>query len=198
MFLFIFSDELVLFKIVKKIRKSGGDFKLIYGVEAYFVDDVNEDISNLTARQIKRYHQIILVKNLVGLKNLYKLVSDAHLNNYKGRPLTLRSKLDELREGLIVGSACEAGELFQAIFENKPEEELLRIADYYDYLEIQPLGNNQYLVENNTVADREGLIELNKKIIDLQISIRGTNQLNHHTILSPILFLSNNPMLLLT
>ena len=107
---------------VKKIRKSGGDFKLIYGVEAYFVDDVNEDISKLTARQIKRYHQIILVKNLVGLKNLYKLVSDAHLNNFKGRPLTLRSKLDELREGLIVGSACEAGELFQAIFENKPEE----------------------------------------------------------------------------
>ena len=140
---------------VKKIRKSGGEFKLIYGVEAYFTDDTKQDISNLNAKQIKRYHQIILVKNLVGLKNLYKLVSDAHINNFKGRPLTLRSKLDELREGLIVGSACEAGELFQAIFENKPEEELLKIADYYDYLEIQPLGNNEFMVRESTMPDKK-------------------------------------------
>ena len=140
---------------VKKIRKSGGEFKLIYGVEAYFTDDTKQDISNLNAKQIKRYHQIILVKNLVGLKNLYKLVSDAHINNFKGRPLTLRSKLDELREGLIVGSACEAGEPFQAIFENKPEEELLKIADYYDYLEIQPLGNNEFMVRESTMPDKK-------------------------------------------
>lgn len=140
---------------VKKIRKSGGEFKLIYGVEAYFVDDTKQDFVNLNAKQIKRYHQIILVKNLAGLKNLYKLVSDAHINNFKGRPLTLRSKLDELREGLIVGSACEAGELFQAIFENKPEEELLKIADYYDYLEIQPLGNNEFMVRESTMPDKK-------------------------------------------
>ena len=140
---------------VKKIRKSGGEFKLIYGVEAYFTDDTKQDIVGLNAKQIKRYHQIILVKNLVGLKNLYKLVSDAHINNFKGRPLTLRSKLDQLREGLIVGSACEAGELFQAIFENKPEEELLKIADYYDYLEIQPLGNNEFMVRESTMPDKK-------------------------------------------
>ena len=140
---------------VKKIRKSGGEFKLIYGVEAYFTDDTKQDIPNLNAKQIKRYHQIILVKNLVGLKNLYKLVSDAHINNFKGRPLTLRSKLDQLREGLIVGSACAAGELFQAIFENKPEEELLKIADYYDYLEIQPLGNNEFMVRESTMPDKK-------------------------------------------
>ncbi len=140
---------------VKKIRKSGGEFKVIYGVEGYFVDDVNEDISNLQPKQIKRYHQIILVKNLVGLKNLYKLVSDAHINNFKGRPLTLRSKLDELREGLIIGSACEAGELFQAVFEGKPHEELLKIASYYDYLEIQPLGNNDFMVRKSTEPDKK-------------------------------------------
>ncbi len=140
---------------VKKIRKSGGDFKVIYGMEGYFVDDTDLDIEKANAKQIKRYHQIILVKNLVGLKNLYKLVSDAHINNFKGRPLTLKSKLDELREGLIVGSACEAGELFQAILENKPEEELLRIADYYDYLEIQPLGNNEFMVRESTLPDKK-------------------------------------------
>ncbi len=140
---------------VKSIRKSGGEFKLIYGMEGYFVDDINNDISGLTAKQIKRYHQIILVKNLVGLKNLYKLVSDAHINILKGRPLSLRSKLDELSEGLIIGSACEAGELFQAIFENKPDEELLRIADYYDYLEIQPLGNNDFMVRESTMPDKK-------------------------------------------
>lgn len=140
---------------VSKIRKSGGEFKLIYGMEGYFVDDTDCDISDLSAKEIKRYHQIILVKNLVGLKNLYKLVSDAHVNNFKGRPLTLRSKLDELREGLIIGSACEAGELFQAIFNNKPEEELLKIADYYDYLEIQPLGNNEFMVRESTKPDKK-------------------------------------------
>ncbi|MBE6808071.1 MAG: PolC-type DNA polymerase III [Ruminococcaceae bacterium] len=142
---------------VKGIRKSGGDFKVIYGVEAYFVDDVNNDISSLNAKQIGKlsHHQIILVKNLVGLKNLYKLISFAHIDDYKGRPATLRSKLDQYREGLIVGSACEAGELFEAIVDEKPEEELLRIADYYDYLEIQPLGNNAFMVRDSMLPDKK-------------------------------------------
>ncbi len=140
---------------VKKIRKGGGDFKVIYGVEAYFVDDIKEDITKLNAKQIKRYHQIILVKNLVGLKNLYKLISEAHLKDFKGRPLTLRSKLTELREGLIVGSACEQGELFSAIIDGKPQEELLEIAKFYDYLEIQPLGNNEFMVRESSLPDKK-------------------------------------------
>ncbi len=140
---------------VKKIRKSGGDFKVIYGVEGYFVDDISTDITDLSPKQIKSYHQIILVKNAVGLKNLYKLVSDSHINNFKGRPCILRSKLNELREGLIVGSACEAGELFQAVFENKPHDELLKIAEFYDYLEIQPLGNNDFMVRKSTEPDKK-------------------------------------------
>ncbi len=141
---------------VKSIRKSGGDFKVIYGVESYFVDDIKNDITNLNAKEIAkiRYHQIILVKNLVGLKNLYKLISDAHINNFHGRPITLKSKLNELREGLIVGSACEAGELFQAVFENRPEEELTEIASYYDYLEIQPLGNNDFMIRESLKPDK--------------------------------------------
>ncbi|MBE6732826.1 MAG: PolC-type DNA polymerase III [Ruminococcaceae bacterium] len=141
---------------VKKIRKAGGDFKVIYGVESYFVDDINNDISGMTAKQIAkiRYHQIILVKNLVGLKNLYKLVSEAHLHDFHGRPITLRSKLDKHREGLILGSACEQGELYSAIIDGKDEAELLRIADYYDYLEIQPLGNNEFMIRQSSEPDR--------------------------------------------
>ena len=140
---------------VKKIRKNGGDFKVIYGVEAYFVDDISEDISTLNAKQIKRYHQIILVKNLAGLKNLYKLVSEAHLKDFKGRPLTLKSKLNSLREGLIIGSACEQGELYSAVIDGKSDDELLKIAEYYDYLEIQPLGNNGFMVRESMLPDKK-------------------------------------------
>ena len=162
---------------VKAIRKAGGDFKVIYGVESYFVDDVNNDIKDLNAKQTAkfRYHQIILVKNLTGLKNLYKLVSEAHLHDFRGKPLTMRSKLDKLREGLILGSACEQGELYRAIIDEKPEEELLRIADYYDYLEIQPLGNNAFMVRESSYPDKKdkktGAVIPNrfKKVTDFEV-----------------------------
>ncbi len=162
---------------VKAIRKAGGDFKVIYGVESYFVDDVNNDVKDLNAKQTAkyRYHQIILVKNLTGLKNLYKLVSEAHLHDFRGKPLTMRSKLDKLREGLILGSACEQGELYRAIIDEKPEEELLRIADYYDYLEIQPLGNNAFMVRESSYPDKKdkktGAVIPNrfKKVTDFEV-----------------------------
>ena len=141
---------------LKAIRKAGGDFKVIYGVEAYFVDDTRVDISNMTAKEIARYrhHQIILVRNAVGLKNLYQLISEAHLSDFHGRPITLRSKLDAHREGLLLGSACEQGELYRAIVDGKPHEELVRIASYYDYLEIQPLGNNAFMVRESSYPDK--------------------------------------------
>ena len=141
---------------VSKIRKGDPDFKVIYGVENYFIDDTRYNLDGLNSKEIGklRNHMIILVKNLTGLRNLYELVSYSHLNNFHGRPVILRSKLDTLREGLIIGSACEQGELYRAIIDNKPHEELLEIARYYDYLEIQPLGNNEFMVRDSVLPDK--------------------------------------------
>lgn len=136
---------------LSKIRKKDGDFKVIYGVEAYFANDQKDgdDIAELY-KQGKVYHQILLVKNQTGMQNLYKLVSDAHLEHFHKRPITLKSQLDAHREGLIVGSACEQGELYKAIIDGASHEELLEIARYYDYLEVQPLGNNEFMIREST------------------------------------------------
>ena len=141
---------------VKAIRKKGGDFKVIYGVEGYFVDDEKNDISKLNSKEIGklRYHQIILVRDLAGLKNLYKLVSESHLKDFHGRPCILKSKLVKHREGLLIGSACEAGDLYSAIIDGAAHEELKRIASFYDYLEIQPLGNNEFMVRGSSLEDK--------------------------------------------
>ncbi len=116
---------------------------------------------------LRTNHLIIIAKNLVGLKNLYKLISASYLQYYKRRPRMPKSLIEQYREGLIIGSACESGELFQALINNRPESELEEMIKLYDYLEIQPLCNNRFLIAEGKVSGDEELKALNRRIIEL-------------------------------
>lgn len=156
----------------------GSDLKLIFGMEGYLISDSGvegtdieptDSIKKKKGSKTQLDHIIILAKNETGLRNLYKLVTLSHLKYYNARPSRPslpRAVIEEYRDGLILGSACEAGELYRAVRAGKSEEELLKIASFYDYLEIQPLGNNMYMVRENkcTVED---LKVYNRKIYDL-------------------------------
>ncbi len=135
------------------------------------LDDIN-NISVMSEKRIKKlptYHAIILAKNEVGRVNLYRLISYSHLQYYNRRPRIPKSVYLKYCEGLIIGSACEAGELYQAILNGRPQEEITRLVEFYDYLEIQPLGNNMFMVESDrTPVDTiEDLQEINRKIVRL-------------------------------
>ncbi|MBQ8248978.1 MAG: PolC-type DNA polymerase III [Clostridia bacterium] len=117
--------------------------------------------------KLRPYHQILLVKNKVGLKNLYRIISESYLTYYRRNPRTPKTLIEAHREGLIIGSACEAGELYQAILMNKSEKEIEDIANFYDYLEIQPLCNNRFMLDKGDVKSEEDLININKRIYAL-------------------------------
>ncbi len=144
--------------------------KMIYGVEGYLVDDTVPGFDPESSYKLKntpRYHIILLVKNKVGLKHLYELITYSNIKHFHYRPLMYRSEIERLREGLIIGSACEAGELFRSIVNKDPEEKIREIASFYDYLEVQPIGNNAYMLRKGMAANEEELRSFNQKIISL-------------------------------
>ena len=147
-------DEAVKFK----------DFKLIFGVEGYLCHSKEDK---------KNYHIILLAKSFAGLRNLYRLVSLSHLQYFGGkpkRPRMTKGLIEQYRDDIIIGSACAAGEVYRAILSGASHEELLQIADFYDYLEIQPCGNNQYLLRDDRYPEIntwEDLQTINKKILAL-------------------------------
>lgn len=129
------------------------------------INGISAELTN--HKKLKHYHAVILVKNQQGLKNLYTLVSMAHIDYFYKRPRILKSKFIKYREGLIIGTACEAGEFYQAVRENASETRIDSLARFYDYFEIQPNGNNMYLIRNGSLNSVNDLIEINKEIVRL-------------------------------
>ena len=139
--------------------------------EIYKVDDINVFSSQtVNYKKLKAYHAIILAKDYVGLRNLYELISLSHIDYYFRRPRIPKSKLIQHREGLILGSACEAGELYRALLDKKPKQVIEELVNFYDYLEIQPLGNNAFMIadeKHDMINSEEDLKEINQKIVKL-------------------------------
>lgn len=136
------------------------------GIET--IEALNKEyLKSFDVKKAATYHIIILVKNQIGLKNLYKLISESNLEYYQRRPRMPKSLIESYREGLIIGSACEAGEVFRGILNGKNFNDMEKTVEFYDYLEIQPIGNNNFLVKKNMVKDEEGLRDLNRKVCEL-------------------------------
>jgi len=152
----------ILFKMFEEIAQKGTD--TLRGLN--FISD-----EQALSRNMRPFHTILLCKNKTGLINLYRLVSFGHIRFFRGRPRIPKSYINQYREGLLVGSACEQGEIYQAILESAPEKKLRSLASFYDYLEIQPHGNNQFMIRQGTVADKEELSSINRRIYQLGKSL---------------------------
>ncbi len=121
-------------------------------------------------KRLPSYHAIILAQNNIGRENLYRLVSESHITYYSKRPRVPKSLLMKYREGLILGSACEAGELYRALLEGKSDSEIAKIVNFYDYLEIQPVGNNMFMIASDKVSainSEEDIKNMNRRIVEL-------------------------------
>jgi len=148
----------------------GTNLKVIYGMEGYLSYQDGE-LSSAEAKKFPTHHIIILVQNQIGLKNLYKLISMSNLNYFYKKPRLPKNVLEKYREGLILGSACSEGELFDAVLNGESDEKLREIAEFYDYLEIQPTKNDMYLVRQGKVNNLGEIENINKKIIEIADSM---------------------------
>ena len=146
---------------IKKLKELG--IEELSGIKSL------EKLSPEVIKKMPTYHAIMLCKNDTGRVNLYKMVSLSHIDYYNKRPRIPKSLFMENREGLLIGSACEAGELYQAILRNESQAEINKLAQFYDYLEIQPLGNNRFMIESDKVdvSSEEDLMDINRRIIEL-------------------------------
>ena len=155
-------DAKALAHIFLKLIKMANEIRGITNI-----NKINTSLSGSDSKKAVSHHMTILVKNQTGLKNLYKLISLSHLNFFYKKPRIPKSKLLKMREGLLIGSACESSELFRAITGGRPWEDLLEIAKFYDYLEIQPLGNNEFMVREGIASSKEQLQEFNRTVVRL-------------------------------
>ena len=139
--------------------------------KVFTLDEINVLASRtVNYKKLRAYHAIILVKNYTGLRNLYELVSMAHIDYFFRRPRIPKSKFMQMREGLILGSACEAGELYRALLDGEPKQRIEELVHFYDYLEIQPLGNNKFMIDSPRVENihsMEDIKNMNRKIVEL-------------------------------
>ena len=143
-------------------------FNLLQNNQIVRLDDLNKDfLSNVDIKKLPMYHLIILVKNMTGLKNLYKMVSKSNLDYFYKKPRMPKSLIEKYREGLIIGSACEAGQIYRELLQGKSDDEMEEFLKFYDYLEIQPCGNNMFMVRNGTVKSVHDLQEINMRICTL-------------------------------
>ena len=148
----------IFLKMVQRLVEDAGITKVM---------DINHSMGQQNTGKMHPYHIVLLVQNQTGLKNLYKIISASHLEYFQKKPRIPKSLLVRHREGLLVGSACEAGELFKAIREGKKWSELCDIAEFYDYLEVQPLGNNMFMVRDGEVRSEKDLQDLNITVLKL-------------------------------
>ncbi len=180
------TDHGVVQALPEAYSAAKGKIKLILGMEGYLVDDKKyPDFMKKKRNQFKRHHIILLVKEdtsfdtsipkeerKYGRKNLYELISHSNVKTFNFRPLIPKSLLAEKRDGLIIGSACEQGELIQAILEGESDEKLLEIAKFYDYLEVQPTGNNNFMIRSTkepylNINSEEDIININRKVVEI-------------------------------
>ena len=149
----------ILLECIKKIKEE---------IEINTLSELNKVfLEKVDIKKLPTYHIIILAKTQAGIRNLYKLVSEAHIDNFFRRPRTKKSRLMEMREGLIIGGACEAGEVYRSVVGGKSDEEIKEVMSFYDYVEIQPIANNAYMIEKGSVKDEDELKDINRKIYDL-------------------------------